>query len=86
MQKEDVTRALMITATIGQTIAELGEVPSGELYAQVMGKLSLESYNAVIATLKRAKLVEERSHLLRWIGPPVRPSKPGAAPTEGSKG
>ncbi len=46
------------------------EVPSGHLYAQVMGKLDLETYNGCMASLKNAQLVEEdASHMLRWIGP-----------------
>ena len=53
---------------LAEAIRELGEVPSGHLYAGAMNHLTLENYQAVIDALKRAKLVEERNHLLTWIG------------------
>ena len=67
--KKQIQASIQITVTIGQTICALGSVPSGELHAQVMGKLSLESYSNVIEMLKKAKLVKESNHLLTWIGP-----------------
>ena len=60
---------------IGETIRDLsaasplGGVPSGELYAHLMPTLTIEQYTAVIGLLKGAQLVEERAHLLVWIGP-----------------
>ena len=47
----------------------LGGVPSGELYSHLMDKMDLQAYTAVIDALKRARLVEERAHLLMWVGP-----------------
>lgn len=47
----------------------LGGVPNGHLWAHVDGKISYANYTAIIDVLKRAKLVEERSHLLVWVGP-----------------
>jgi hypothetical protein len=67
--KEQVAAALMATAAIGEAIRDLGSVPSGELYARLMDRLSLESYQAAIGVLKRAGLVEEKGHVLRWTGP-----------------
>lgn len=54
---------------VSDAIRDLGEVPSGQLYAQVMGHMSLASYQSVIGILKQAGVVEEKNHLLRWIGP-----------------
>jgi hypothetical protein len=54
---------------VAEAIRELGSVPSGHLYAQLMDKMSLETYTAVIQVLKNTKLVEEKNHLLTWIGP-----------------
>lgn len=64
----------MASATVATILAEairdLGRVPSGHLYARVMGHLSMEAYNSAISILKMSDLVEERSHELIWIGPP----------------
>ena len=46
----------------------LGGVPSGHLYAQLMGTFTLAQYQSVVNVLKRAKLVDEKNHLLVWIG------------------
>jgi hypothetical protein len=54
---------------LADAIRDLGEVPSGHLYAHVMGAMSLETYQGLIGILKRAGLIEEKAHLLTWIGP-----------------
>ena len=72
--------AVRVAHAIAETIRELGEVPSGHLYARVMGVMDLRQYEQVISLLIDARLVERApSHLLRWIGPsanpqPVQPS------------
>lgn len=61
---------LDIVLAVCEAIRELGEVPSGHLYARLMGMLSLEQYTRILDVLKNAGLVkEENSHLLKWIGP-----------------
>lgn len=58
--------------SIGETIRELGAVPYGHLFNAVHVKYPLTTANdfrRVIDTLKRCKLVEEKNHVLRWIGP-----------------
>lgn len=61
-----------ILKAVADAIRELGEIPSGHLYAQLMGHMSLELYQKIIGALVAAKLVEEQNHLLRWIGPEVK--------------
>jgi hypothetical protein len=51
-----------------QLIKALGSVPSGELYARVMDKLSLDSYQAIIGYLEAAELVEVKNHVITWVG------------------
>jgi hypothetical protein len=52
---------------LAETIRFLGEVPSGEVYARLSGRITLGDYNQAISILKRTGLVTEtRSHLLRW--------------------
>ncbi len=60
---------IRVAAAVGDAIRELGEVPSGHLYAQLMGRLSFDSYNHIIGLLKQAGLVSEKHNLLTWIGP-----------------
>lgn len=64
-----ITAAIQTAAALGDTIRALGSVPSGHLYAQVMGHMSLDSYQGCITLLKQAELVEEKNHLLTWVGP-----------------
>lgn len=70
--KEQVRGAVDVVVTIAEAVRSLGEVPSGELYAVAMSAgLSLETYNKVLGILERAKLVENKGHLLRWVGPEI---------------
>jgi hypothetical protein len=71
--KEQVRGAVDTVLVLAEAVRELGEVPSGELYAVAMSAgLSLESYQKVLGILKRANLVEETpGHLLRWVGPKI---------------
>jgi len=66
--KAQVSNAIQILRAIAETIRELKEVPSGTLYAQLMGQMDLATYQRVIDTLKGAKVIEETpASLLRWI-------------------
>jgi len=57
-----------LTVTVAEAIREAGEIPSGHLYAQLMGRLSLDLYNEMVATMKRAGLIEETNHVLKYTG------------------
>ncbi len=62
-------RALKMATALAEAIRDLGSVPSGHLYAHVMGHMSLETYEALIDTLIAADLIEQDcSHLLTWKG------------------
>jgi hypothetical protein len=67
--KQQVLAIFESVRAIADLVKLLSPVPSGELYARVMGHMSLESYDKVIGTLKRAELVSESGHLLTWVGP-----------------
>ena len=56
-------------AAIAEAIRELGEVPSGTLYAQVMGQFTLDQFQRLIGVLKRADIITESGHVLAWVGP-----------------
>lgn len=64
-----VTAAIKVAAAVGEAIRDLGSVPSGHLYARLMGHMDLEAYNKCIGLLKQMDLVKEENHLLTWIGP-----------------
>lgn len=67
--KEQLTGAIEIIRAVADAIKELGSVPSGHLYANLMRYLSYSKYMNIIEILKNAKLIEENDfHLLTWIG------------------
>lgn len=63
-------RAIALLAeALGEAIQTVpAGIPSGHLYAAVMGSISLDLYNAAIADLVRRKLVRNSNYLLTWIG------------------
>jgi hypothetical protein len=60
---------LEVIQAVAEAIKDLGEVPSGHLYAMLMGHMSLETYEGIINVLVRSGKVEKKmSHLLVWKG------------------
>ena len=69
MTKEEINAAVQLLVAMAQTIRQLKTVPSGHLYAHVMGKVSLEQYENLIGILIDKGMVKRRaSHELEWIG------------------
>jgi len=64
----EVKAAVQVVVAVGEAIKELGSVPSGHLYAHLMGRMSLETYNKVIGVLKQTGAVKEENHVLSWVG------------------
>lgn len=61
--------ALHVARAIADAIRELGEVPAGHLYAQVMAQMSLGTFEQIVGLLVDAGLVRRApSHLLVWVG------------------
>jgi hypothetical protein len=71
LTKERIAYAVKATAAISEAIRAVGEIPSGHLYAQVCGVITMGDYESIIALLKRAELVSETGHVLRWVGPVI---------------
>lgn len=67
--REQIEAAIGLIVEIGRVIQAKKIIPSGELYALVMGTLSIYEYNTAIAKLKQAGVVRERGFLLEWTGP-----------------
>lgn len=66
---EETNRALKLLTVVAETVREAGRVPSGTVYAALVGRVTIEGYQSMLRTLKNAGLVEEKHHELFWIGP-----------------
>ncbi len=65
--KAQVNAAMQIVLAIADTIKEVKEVPSGHLYARLMGKLTLEDYNGIIRLLINSGVISlDGNHVIRW--------------------
>jgi hypothetical protein len=67
--REQLRAALDALLALSEAIRALGSVPSGVLYAHVMGVMSIDAYASAVATMKGAGLVVEEANVLRWTGP-----------------
>ena len=74
MTQQQISAAIQSVAAIAEAIRQLGSVPSGVLYAQVCGHMTIDQYNQIIALVKRAGLIAESNHVLRWVGPTLEES------------
>lgn len=67
MTSEQIESAITAVSEIGKVIREVKRIPSGHLYAQLMGVLSLEKYEMIIGLLKKTGLITEQNNELIWI-------------------
>ena len=66
--KAEILAAVEVARSVADLIRELGEVPSGLLYARLMSFMDLAAFHQVVALLVDAGLVERRSNnILRWV-------------------
>ncbi len=56
---------------LAQLIYLKKEVPSGHLYAELCGALSLSSYTMMVEQLIKLKFITVSHHLIKWIGPDI---------------
>ena len=66
MKTSEIKAGLEVIKAIAEAIREAKSIPSGTLYAVLMGKLSLEQYEKIISILINAGLVTESGHVLTW--------------------
>ena len=67
--QDPATKIKLMALVVAETIREVRQVPSGHLYAMLMGKMSIATYEAIINTLINAKLVKrDGHHMLTWVG------------------
>jgi hypothetical protein len=62
-----VNQAVEVSRAIAETIRDIGEIPSGTLYAIVMSHLTLSEYESIIEALVTAGLVTNHGYLLQWV-------------------
>lgn len=68
--KDQVQAALQLAVAVGDTIRKLGSVPAGHLYAQLMGKMDMAGFQALMSMLEEAGLITyDEHHLISWVGP-----------------
>jgi hypothetical protein len=68
---QQTRRAFTILAAVAEAVRSAGRVPSGTVYAALIGKVTLEGYQSMLRTLNGAGLVKEVAHELIWIGPEI---------------
>ena len=67
--KEKIQATIEAVRAVADAIKELGTVPSGHLYARLMGFCTLEQYQKLIDILVNAGLVTVGAdHLITWKG------------------
>lgn len=59
-------KLLALSMVVAEAIRDLGSVPSGHLYAQLMSHMDIDTYNNVIDILTRGGLVTVTNHLIVW--------------------
>jgi len=64
--EKEVNAAAKCVVFIAELIRELGEIPSGHLYAQLIGRVTLDQYNSLISIVKKTFPVKEVNHNLIW--------------------
>lgn len=60
--------AIEAVKAVASVIKDMGQVPSGHLYANLMQYMSLDVYQAIIALLVESKLITVKNHLITWVG------------------
>jgi hypothetical protein len=70
--KEQLKAGLNTVLAVTEAIREAGEIPSGTLYAVLMGKVDMQGFDKIVSIVTGSSLVEKRGDLLRWVGPEVR--------------
>ena len=66
---EQTKAAVEIIKAVADTIKNLKRVPSGHLYAHLMGYMDIDQYEQIITILIHAGLIEKTdAHELIWKG------------------
>ena len=69
MTREQITAAIEIMDTVIDCVKLGGDmgVPSGHVYAALMGTMSIETYERMIGLLIEAKRIKRSNHVLYYV-------------------
>lgn len=68
MTPEQKTKVQALILAIADTIKELSPIPSGHLYAALLGtQMTLDTYQQIISALEQAGKIKVTNHLITWI-------------------
>ena len=65
---ENIQSALKVMVAAVEAIKDAGQIPSGHLYAAMMGTLSQSSYDAMLRQILRTGLVRQDGDVLIYVG------------------
>lgn len=65
----EMAQVRAVIEAIAEAIKDLGSVPSGHLYAGLMSRMSIQTYEEIISLLvNQGRVRREATHLLVWVG------------------
>jgi len=68
-EEQKMKAAVEVMKAVASVVKELGSIPSGHLYAQLMGKMSFNSYEKMTGALERMGVIRiDGDHLITYIG------------------
>ncbi len=67
MTTANLNAAFKVALAVTEAVRELGSVPKGHLYANMMSHISLEQFDGLIRLLVSQKLISEQDGRLAWI-------------------
>ena len=65
---EHLKLAIELVRAMAETVKAKKEIPSGHMYAMMMGTLDLDQYQKAEGFLLRTGLVKKEGDLLKWVG------------------
>ena len=69
MTTQQQKQGLALMRIICETVREVGEAPSGVVYAALMSHCALAAYESLVSQLCGTGLISQRNNVLIWVGP-----------------
>jgi len=66
---EQAKQAVAMLRAIAETIRECGSAPEGIMYAGLMGRMDLSTFEKALSILQGAGLISRNGHVATWTGP-----------------
>jgi len=64
--RDELKAGLIVLAIMAETIREFGSIPSGHLYAQMMGKVTIDGFESAVRTLCGSTVIRKAGDVLHW--------------------